>query len=358
MEPGSIVSFHGNDGRVIGTGSFNPHTLIAGRVFTRSPLDEINAEWFERKLKIALARREALILSPYYRLVHAEADDLPGVIIDRFGEHFCVQINTAGMEKLWPDLLAALNSLFNPQSIILHNDSSIRTLEGLNKYTKVVKGEMSSAVEVYENDLTYFTDLVQGQKTGWYYDQRDNHALIAGMAKGKSVLDLYSHAGGFSLLAAKNGASKVIGVDSSALALELAMKAAEHNKLQKICSWVRADVFDDLEERIVAKERFDIVIADPPPFVKSRKDLAAGARGYRKLAARSGVLVAPQGLLYIASCSHNMDLATFTAEVARGLGEAKRSGQILYTTFAAPDHPVHPHLPESSYLKGLLLRLD
>ncbi|MDD3181933.1 MAG: class I SAM-dependent rRNA methyltransferase [Alphaproteobacteria bacterium] len=358
LEPGSMVRFIAHDGTVLGMGSFNPHTLIAGRVFSRRPLDVIDATWFAEKFRTALDRREALIPSPYYRLVHAEADGVPGLIVDRFGPHLSVQLNTAGMQKMWPDIQKALEALFKPQSIVLHNESSVRALEGLDRSVNLEKGETSGAIEVVENGLTYFTDVLQGQKTGWYFDQRDNHALVARFAKGKTVLDLYTHAGGFALLAAKIGAKSVVGVDSSIPALALAEQAATHNKLQGRCSWVRADVFDDIEARISAKETFDIVIADPPPFVRSRKDVATGARGYRKLAMKAACVVAPGGLLYIASCSHNMELALFIAEVARGLHEAKREGQILFTTFAAPDHPVHPHLPESSYLKGLLIRLD
>ncbi len=354
---GEIVRFQAADGSFLGTGSFNPHSLIAGRIFTRAPLEEINKDFFLKRLKAALALREKLIGEPYYRLVHAEADGLPGLVIDRFGPHFSVQLNSAGMERLWGEIEPALGELFDPQSIVLHSESSARTLEGLPREVKLAKGEAPAAIEVRENGLTFFTDLLGGQKTGWYFDQRDNHALVARFAKGKSVLDLYCHAGGFGLLAAAQGASRVVGVDSSAPALEMAGKAARHNKLDKICAWEKADAFDYLEQRGRAKEKFDIVIADPPPFVKSRKDVAAGARGYRKLARLSAQVTAASGLLYIASCSHNMDLALFTQEVAKGLAEAKREGRILFTTFAAPDHPVHPHLPESAYLKGLLLEV-
>jgi len=355
---GTIVKFQAHDSSSLGIGSYNPHSLIAGRIFSRSPLAVIDAAWFEERIGAALALRETLSAEPYYRLVHAEADGLPGLIIDRFGPHFSVQLNTAAMERLWPFLETALENLFAPETIVLHNDSSVRKLEGLGCEVKLVKGKVKGPIEVHENGLTYYADSVEGQKTGWYYDQRDNHALVARFAKGKSVLDLYTHAGGFALMAAKVGAAKVIGVDSSAPALALAEKGATHNKLGKICKWSRADVFDDLAARIAAKETFDIVIADPPPFVKSRKDITAGARGYRKLASMAATVTSRGGLLYIASCSHNMSLELFAAEVAKGLSEAKREGTILYTTFAAPDHPLHPHLPESAYLKGLLMRVD
>ncbi|MFA6280305.1 MAG: class I SAM-dependent rRNA methyltransferase [Bdellovibrionales bacterium] len=358
LPAGSLVKFQAHDSSPLGIGTFNPHTLIAGRILSREPLVVIDKAWFAVRLRAALALREAVIAEPFYRLVHAEADGLGGLVIDRFGDHFSVQVNTAGMERLWPMIEAALVEVFQPQSIVLHNDSASRALEGLPREVRMALGESAGVIEIKENGLTYFTDLVQGQKTGWYFDQRDNHALVARFAKGQSVLDLYCHAGGFGLAAAKAGASSVVGVDSSAPALALAEKATAHNSFAKRCAWVKADVFDELEKRSAAKEVFDIVIADPPPFVKSKKDLAAGARGYRKLAKLSASVTAQGGWLFIATCSHAMDLATFTQEVARGLHEAKRSGAILYTCGAAPDHPIHPHLPESAYLKGLLIRLD
>lgn len=355
---GAMARFVAHDGSLIGTGSFNPHSLIAGRIFTRAPLEVVDQDWLHRKLQSALTLRQRCVAEPHYRLVHAEADGLPGLIIDRFGDHLGVQLNTAGMQRLWPELQAALLALLRPASIVLHNDSAVRTLEGLERAVTVAHGEVAPPIAVRENGLTYYADPVGGQKTGWYFDQRDNHALVARYASGQRVLDLYCHAGGFGLATARAGAAAVVGVDSSQPALAMAEKAAAFNGLAAQCVWQRADVFEELERRIAAAETFDIVVADPPPFVKSRKDLATGARGYRKLAKMAARVTATDGLLFIASCSHNMELPLFIEEVARGLHEARRSGRILYSVGAAPDHPIHPHLPESAYLKGLLLRLD
>jgi 23S rRNA (cytosine1962-C5)-methyltransferase len=358
LSPGSLVDFLSADGAFLGRGTYNPHTLIAGRILTQNVTQAVDQNFFAYKISTALKLREQLCREPYYRLIHAEGDGLPGLIIDRFGPQLSVQLNTAGMDALWPDIKQALIAVLQPDSIVLHNESSVRTLEGLERVVQLDHGSITGPIAVQENGLTYFADLVGGQKTGWYFDQRDNHALMARFAVGRTLLDLYTHAGGFALLAAKSGATQVTGIDSSEPALTLARQAAVHNKLDQICAWHKADVYEYLEQQAGTRAKYDIVIADPPPFVKSRKDIAAGARGYRKLARLSAMVTAPGGLLYIASCSHNMDLARLTAEVALGLNEARRSGQIIYTTFAAADHPVHPHLPESAYLKGLVIRLD
>jgi 23S rRNA (cytosine1962-C5)-methyltransferase len=358
-EPGALVEFRTHDKQLIGRGSFNSKTLIAGRIFTHKPLEKIDSDFLRDRLKSALNLRKKLVQEPFYRLVHAEADGLPGLIIDRFGPHLSVQLNTAGMDKLWPQIEEALTEVLKPESIVLRNESASRTLEGLSREVKIVQGEAEGPIEIKENGLTYFADLHGGQKTGWYFDQRDNRALVARYAgDAESVLDMYCNAGGFALCAAKAGAKKIIGVDSSEAALELAQKAATKDKLAGKCQWLRADVFDDLERRMKAREAHDIVIADPPAFVKSRKDLSSGSRGYRKLARLAASVVAPGGMLFIASCSYNMALADFTEQVARGLHESGRTGRILHTVFAAPDHPVHPKLPESAYLKGLLVKVD
>jgi 23S rRNA (cytosine1962-C5)-methyltransferase len=358
IKPGSMADFRAHDGRVIGKGSFNPHTLIAGRIFTRAPIQAVDGEWIKAQIEDALALREKIIPEPFYRLIHAEADGLPGLIVDRYGTYLSVQLNTAGIEKLWPQIETALKDVLKPKGIVLRNDSGSRAMEGLPRETKIAFGEIPEIIEVRENGLTYFADIAGGQKTGWYFDQRDNHAAVAKYCgKAASVLDLYTHAGGFALLAAQAGAKKVTGVDSSEATLTLAQKAAAHNKLSQ-CHFHKADVFEALERRAVAKEKHDVVIADPPAFVKAKKDATSGAKGYRKLTRLCAAVTAPQGLLFIASCSHNMDLNAFTEQVAAGLSEAGRTGRILHTLFAAPDHPVHPYLPESAYLKGVLVRLD
>ncbi|MDR3425671.1 MAG: class I SAM-dependent rRNA methyltransferase [Alphaproteobacteria bacterium] len=355
---GSLAAFYAHDQKFLGIGSFNANCLIAGRIFTPHLVEEIGEDWLATRIENALRLREHLVSEPFYRLIHAEADGLPGLIVDRFDDALCVQMNTAGMDALSPALESALRRVLKPRSLILRNDSFAREIEGLPRETKLIGEEIPTPTPVRQNHLTYFADLRGGQKTGWYFDQRDNHALVAAYAKkADSVLDLYTHAGGFALAAAKAGAEKVIGVDSSEPALALARQAAEFNGLAARCDFQRADVFEDLEKRIAAKERHQIVIADPPAFVKSRKDVASGSRAYRKLAKMAASVTKKNGFLFIASCSHNMELPNFIEQVAAGLNDAKRTGKILHTSFAAADHPTHPNLPESAYLKGLLLFL-
>lgn len=356
LAPGTLIDLKADDGQNIGTGYFNPASLISVRLFTREAGVVIDAEFFTTALRRALRRREALYDAPYYRLVHAEGDGLPGVVIDRFDDIVSVQVTTAGMETLTSELVAALDVAIAPRTVVLRNDTPSRTLEGLDPYVKAAKGEMPSRITVLENGARYFADLGGGQKTGWYYDQRDNRAFMAKLAQGKSVLDAYCYAGGFAIAAAKGGASDVTGIDSSQTALALAEEAAAANQVK--ARFVKADVFDELDRLVAAKEKFGIVIADPPPFVKSRKDLEPGAKAYRKLARLAASVTAPEGFLLLASCSHNIPLERFAQECAIGIARTGRNASLIHQAGVSPDHPVHPMLPETAYLKALVYALD
>ena len=355
ITPGSIVNVRGEDGREFGTGYFNPKSLIAVRLLSDACDTTIDRDFFSTRIGRALTLRAAFYDKPFYRLVHAEGDGLPGLVIDRFDDVVTVQIGTAGMEKQIDNIVAALEARLKPKTIILRNDAPSRALEGLDSYVRAAKGE-GARIALEENGCRYYADLAQGQKTGWYYDQRDNRAFIAKLAKGKSVLDAYSYTGGFGLLAAKAGASEVVCLDSSAPALALAEESARANKLT--IQAVKADVFEELERLIAAEEKFDIVVADPPPFVKSKKDLEPGAKAYRKLAKLAAQVTAPGGILLIASCSHNIPLERFAAECAAGVTRNGRTATLIRSAGAGPDHPVHPLLPESAYLKALVYALD
>lgn len=352
---GSLATLRAPGGEALALVTFNPHSLIAARVLSTNPEAQVDALFIGRRLTQAAALRNRLIGVPYYRLIHAEADGLPGVIIDRFGDAFVVQVNTAGMDALTPVLLEALEAEFSPTTIILKNDSPVRELEGLKREVVVAKGEAGS-IELIENDARFVADLSEGQKTGWFYDQRDNRRFMAGLAKDARVLDAYCYSGGFGVLAATRGAKSVVCLDRSQPALNAAQQAAALNGVDKIVSFRKSEVFEALEKE--KPRSYEVVICDPPAFVKSRKDLKTGAQGYRKLVRLAAPLVTKGGFFFVASCSHLVDPPLFAEQVRRGLRDAERTGRILLSSGAALDHPVHPNLPETAYLKAMVLQLD
>ena len=358
IAPGAAAELVRVDGKFVAVGTFNPKTLIAFRVFAREANAALDRAFVAARLKAALALRERLFAKPFYRLVHAEADGLPGLIVDRYGDVCVLQAGTAGIESLMPEILAALAGVLSPRAVALANESPFRTLEGLDTYTRLAAGELPGPVEVEENGLVFYADPLEGQKTGWFFDQRDNRAFVARLANGAGVLDLYAYSGGFAVQAAAGGAKRVLAVDSSAPALALAQKAATRNGVADACEFRRQDAFDALEALAAGNERFDIVVADPPPFARSKKDVPTALKGYRKLARMAAALVRPGGFLFVASCSHNVTADAFGQEVAGGISRAGRAGRVIRAAGAGADHPVHPLLPETAYLKSLTLQLD
>ncbi len=357
LPPGTVVRLAAADGRPMALAQFNPHSLIAARVLTRNKDATIDEAFLERRLARALRLRERLLDQPYYRLIHAEADGLPGLVIDRFGDLMVCQLNSAGMALLEAPLLAALDRLLAPRCVVLRNDSPVRELEGLPLELRVVKGELAGPIPVQEHGLTFMADPLEGQKTGWYYDQRDNRQFTARLGKDQRVLDLYSYGGGFGLAALAAGARSALAIDRSPTGLDLARAAAEHNGLAGLAT-ERADAFAALDRLAADKERFGLVVADPPAFVKSKRDLKVGLKGYRKLARAAAGVVGEEGFLAIACCSHNVPLEAFADEVRRGIRDAGRGARLLHQAGAAPDHPAHPMLPESMYLKFHVYALD
>ena len=354
LPPGTLVTLQAASGETLGVAMFNPRPLVSARFLDRDVSRVIGAEFFASRLAAAVRLRERLYDRPFYRLIHAEADGLPGVVVDRFDDVLVAEINTAGIDRLEGEFLAACRDVLHPRAIVLRNDSASRALEGLTQEQRVT-GDLAGEIAVEENGARFIADPVGGQKTGWFYDQRDNRRAVAALASGARVLDLYCFTGGFGVAAARGGARDVLCVDRSEPALALARRGAALNGVAA-CRFERADVFEKLENP--GTEQFDIVIADPPAFVKSRKDLGAGLRGYRKLVRLAAARVAPGGFLFIASCSHNVGVDDFADAVRRGLHDAGRDARILLSSGAAADHPVHPFLPESAYLKAQLLALD
>jgi 23S rRNA (cytosine1962-C5)-methyltransferase len=358
LAPGTLVTLRRADGSALGVGMFNPHCLLTARLLDRDAGGPIDRRFLSRRLGRALRLRERLFDEPYYRLVHAEADGLPGLVVDRFGAVLAMQSNAAGMARLEPLVLDALAALLKPQAIVLRNDSPARAQEGLASETRVAVGPIDERILVHENGAVFPVDPLAGQKTGWFFDQRDNRRFVAGLASGARVLDLYCFTGGFGVQAARAGAAAVLGIDRSESALALAAEAAALNEVEGICTWRRAEVFGEAARLAAAGARFEIVVADPPAFAKSRKEVPAALRGYRKLARLAASLTSREGILFLASCSYNVGAGDFAEAVQRGLADADRSGRILRNAGAGPDHPVHPSLPESVYLKTTTLALD
>jgi len=358
LPAGEVVTLFRADGRPLGAAVFNPHSLIAARVLSRDPTVELNARFFERRLQRALKLRERLVDVPYYRLAHAEADGLPGVVIDRFGDVVVVEISSAGMDRVADHIATAIDTVLKPATILVRGEGTARKMEGLAPMSRFAKGELTGPVELTENGTRFLADVAGGQKTGWFYDQRDNRAKMASFAKGGRFLDLYAYTGGFGIQAAVAGATEVLAIDRSEPALDLLKRSAALNGVEAKVTAERAEAFDALEALVAGKKRFDVVAADPPAFVKSKKDLNVGSKAYRKLARLACQAVEPGGLLFIASCSHNMPVADFAQQVSRGIHEGGRSAKQLYATGAAPDHPVHPFLTESAYLKALILQVE
>ena len=358
LAPGTLVTLRRADESALGVAMFNPHTLLAARLLDCDADGPIGRRFIARRIERAFKLRERLFGLPYYRLVHAEADGLPGLVVDRFGAVLVVQSNTAGMCRLEPLVLDVLRDLIDPEAIVLRNDSPVRVLEGLMAETSVVAGRLDGPASVCENGAVFLADLLAGQKTGWFFDQRDNRRFVTSLARGARVLDLYCYVGGFALQAARAGAVAVLGIDRSEPALALAGKAAELNGVAQTCVFNRGEAFAETAQLAAAGERFDIVIADPPAFAKSRKEVPTALQGYRKLARLAASVTAIGGILFVASCSFNVGEAEFAEVVRRGVGDAGRAGRILRAAGADADHPIHPALPETAYLKTLTLALD
>lgn len=358
LAPGTLVRVADAGDGAVGVAMFNPHSLVAARMLSAGTEVPIDRAFLAGRLAAALALRERLHDRPFYRLVHAEADGLPGLVVDRFGDLLVCQANTAGIDALEGALLGALDDVIGPATVVFRNDGAVRALEGLTSGVRVAKGTVDGPVALEEDGTAFLCDPIGGQKTGWFYDQRDNRAFVARLAAGARVLDIYAYLGGFGIRAAAAGAERVTLVDRSQPALDLAATSAGANGLAERVACVRANAFEEMERLAKAGERFDVVVADPPAFVKSRKDLKVGMRGYRRMVRLAAPLVAPGGFLLVGSCSHNLGAEHFAEVVRHGVGDARRQGRILRSAGAAPDHPVHPLLPESAYLKVQVFQLD
>ncbi|MGB7318190.1 MAG: class I SAM-dependent rRNA methyltransferase [Planktotalea sp.] len=358
LQPGTIAVLEDAERNPMGLVAANPLSRITARMIERDVTAPIDQAWFTAKIKRALELRERLFDAPFYRLIHAEADGLPGLVVDRFGDALVVQPNAAWLELLLEPLTAALQSVTGAQVILKNAAGRTRSLEGLDDENAVLLGTAPDApIMVPMNGAFYAADLTGGQKTGLFYDQRPNHAFAARLSEGAEVLDVFSHVGGFGLAALAGGAKSALCVDGSAPALELAEQGAGKSGFSDRLETRKGDAFDVLEALGQEGAQYDVVICDPPAFAPSKPKLEVGLRAYERLAKMAAPLVREGGYLVLCSCSHAADLGKFRFACTRGIGRAERAGSLIHTGFAGPDHPLMPQLAESGYLKALFYRL-
>ncbi len=355
LPPGTAVEIRTASHAYLGSGYFNPHSLIAARILSRSGEEIDRPEFYLRRIERATAHRRRLYgRLDGVRLVHGEADGLPGLIIDAYGEVLSVQFLTWGIDCRRALILQVLEELFQPRAIVARNDVAVRELEGLEQRVELLAGQLPEPVLFREGDLTFRADLLGGQKTGAFLDQKENHQALRGRVEGGRVLDLFCYAGGWSLHAASFGAASVTGVDISAAAVALAAENARRNGLEGTCRFERGDVFERLRQPGAG---YDTVILDPPAFVKSRKKLPEAIRGYLTVNRRAMEQVLPGGHLVTCSCSHHLDRETFLGLLRQAARQAGREARLLEVRGQALDHPVLLSCPETEYLKCVILQL-
>lgn len=357
FQPGEACAIVDARDKPLGVGYVNPHSLICARLVVRGVGHPLDAPLLTHRLRVALALRERLYAEPYYRLLYGESDGVPGLTLDRFDDVVVAQATTAGIERLKPQVEEAVRKVLDPRAMLWKNDAGIRELEGLMPYADVGFGEPPGPLRVREGGVEFAIDAIGGQKTGWFYDQRANREALAPFVKGARVLDMFAYLGAWGLRAAALGAKEVVCVDASASAVRLIGTNAGRNGLAGRVHAERADAFDYLKALRERREHFDVVVLDPPAFVKRKKDLKEGTLAYRRINELAMQVLARDGILATCSCSYHMPRAALLDAVQKGARHLDRSVQVLQSLQQAPDHPVHPAIPETDYLKGFICRV-
>jgi 23S rRNA (cytosine1962-C5)-methyltransferase len=355
--PGQCVTIENTQGRSVASAYVNPNSLISARIYTQHADRPLDQELVGQRLQQALAWRTRCFDKPFYRLCFGESDFLPGVVIDRYGEYCVVQLTTAGAEHAKQDIVLALQSLLSPVGIVLRNDTGARELEGLSSYTELVHGEVPDEILIEENHTGFYALPHTGQKTGWFYDHRNNRKVLQEYAKGKRVLDVFSYSGAWGMAALSAGAVHASFVDSSATALDYVKQHAHLNSFTDRISTMKGDAFEVLTKLQQGSERYDVVVVDPPAFVKRRKDLAAGLRAYYEINHLALSLLQPDGMLISASCSYHVSAEELLNEVRKAALQSQWDLQVIAQGHQGPDHPIHPAMPETRYIKAFFSRV-
>lgn len=357
FDAGELVDVRSHNNKSLGIAYVNPASLICARMMSRDPKHPPGQSLLVHRIKVALSLRERFFEKPCYRLVFGESDFLPGLVVDRYGDVLVVQITTAGMEVMKQEIIMALEKVVRPKNILLRNDSSAREREGLPLYQETVLGNELDSVELEDMGVKYQAPIQSGQKTGWYYDQRMNRQALTGLVKGQRVLDVFSYIGAWGVKAAVEGASEVICVDASAQALEHVGVNAELNNVVDRMSGIQGDAFKVMKELREEREKFDLVIVDPPAFIKRKKDFKEGREAYRRLNQLAIQLLSKDGILVSGSCSHHLPRQELQKLMLQASRHLDRNMQILIQGYQGPDHPVHPAIPETEYLKAIFARV-
>lgn len=356
FEPGGTVNIQSASGRSLGTGYINPHSLICARLMSRRAGAVFDEDFFVQRLQTALALREAFYRQPYYRLVYGEGDGLPGLIVDRYGEILVMQVTTAGMERCKAEILGALHRVLDIKGVLLRNDTPVRELEKLDSTVETL-GEVPASVQLEEGGVRFEVSLGEGQKTGWFFDQRGNRLAMHKYVAGRRVLDVFSYIGAWGLQAARAGATEVCCVDSSAPARELLQRNVAANGLEARLQVEGGDAFEVIAALQAANRQFDVVMVDPPAFIKRRKDIPGGEGAYHRLNRQALQLLAPGGVLISSSCSMHLAAERLQQLLLKAARDSGRRLQVLERGFQGMDHPVHPAIPETAYLKTLFCRV-
>ena len=355
FSPGEVVDVLDFSGRFLGRGYINPHTLIAVRILTRKQ-EEIDSGFFRRKISAARTLRTMLGFGNSFRAVFSEGDGIPGLIVDKYADTLVVQSSTAGIDRMLENIISALKDEYSPQTILLRNDTASREIEGLTQEKRIVHGMALGQVMIEESGIRYHVDILEGQKTGFFFDQRENRQVLKDYVKGRRTLDCFCYIGAWSLTAAHFGASDVIGLDSSEKAIKLASENAALNGLS--AQFEIADVFDELRRLEKDRERFGCIILDPPAFVKSRAKMREALKGYKEINLRAMKLLEPGGALVTCSCSHHIDQDLFTEMLIDAAHSAGRQVRLLEMRSQARDHPMLLATRETRYLKCAVLLID